>query len=101
MRMRALKGKRSMRKRLMIKKSMIKRTIIQRLRTLQETRTGHGSWKQKNPDTQLYHLLIKFATKMEKYKTTEAMLRGLANNKHMRVVATKPKIPMRYIYRIY
>ena len=101
MRMRALKGKRSMRKRLMIKKSMIKRSIIQRLRTLQETWTGHGSWKRKNPDTQLYHLLIKFATKMETYKTTEAMMRGLANYKHMRSVAPKPKISMKYAYRIY
>ena len=94
--MRALQGKRSMRKRLMIKRSMRRR-----LGTLQETRTGHGSWQRKKPDTHLYHLLIKFATKMEKYKTTEAMLRGPANYKHMRVVATKPKIPMRYIYRIY
>ena len=96
MKMRALNGKRSMRKRLMIKRSMRRR-----LGTLQETRTGHGSWKLKKPDTHLYHLLIKFATKMETYKTTEAMMRGLANYKHMRSVAPKPKISMKYAYRIY
>ena len=80
---------------------MRKRSMIKRLRTLQETKTSQGFSEEKVTARQFYHPLVKFVTKMEENKITEARLRRLANNKHTRIVAPKPKIAMRYVWIIY
>ena len=89
MRMRALKGKRSM-----MRKSPICNTTT-RIKSLKQIHFANlqrikRTWEIK-----------KRTSMMEENKATEAWLRGLGNYKHRRIVALKPIIAIQYIWTIY